>query len=151
MITAIVSAIGGPISSVVSGWLDGTGVWRMWPQNLVLTQVGMPGNGVPWALPGMLWMVCSEVILSLLFANGLPSKGQVTKLGPAICVGSGWGFGQKEIGDVGHTVGSEFKAQMDLGTTVPYSFQILHGSLSKLWPSFIVDMDVFGSGPWGQY
>ena len=48
----------------------------------------MPGNGVPWALPGMLWMVCLDVILSLLFRNGLSSKGQVMKLGPAVCAGS---------------------------------------------------------------
>ena len=83
MITAIVSAIGGPISSVVSGWLGGSGMWRMWPWNLVPTLASMPSNGVPWVLSGMLWMVCSDVILSLLFWNGLPSKGQVTKLGPA--------------------------------------------------------------------
>ena len=89
MITAIVSAIGGPISSAVSGWLGGSEMWRMWPWNLVPTQVGMLGSDVPWVLPGMLWMVCSNVILSLLFGNGLPSKGQVMKLGPAFCAGSG--------------------------------------------------------------
>ena len=27
VITAIVSAIGGPISSIVSGWLGGSGIW----------------------------------------------------------------------------------------------------------------------------
>ena len=51
MIIVIVSAIGGLISSVVSGWLGGSGMWRMWPWNLVPTLASMPGNGVPWALP----------------------------------------------------------------------------------------------------
>ena len=46
MIAAIVSAIGGPISSDVSGWLGGSGMWWKWPQNLVSTLVGTPGNGV---------------------------------------------------------------------------------------------------------
>ena len=81
MIIAIVNAIVGPISSVVSGWLGGSGMWRMWPWNLVPTQVGM------------LQMVCSDAILSLLFGNGLPSNGQVMKLAPAVCVDSGWDFG----------------------------------------------------------
>ena len=54
MITAIVSAIGGLISSVVSGWLGGSGMWRMWPWNLVPTQVGMLDSDVSWELPGML-------------------------------------------------------------------------------------------------
>ena len=46
MITAIVSAIGGPISLVVSGWLGEGGIWRMWPWNLVPTQVAMLGSDV---------------------------------------------------------------------------------------------------------
>ena len=54
MITAIVSAIGDPISSVVSGWLGGSGMWQMWPWNLVPTQVGMLDSDVSWELPGML-------------------------------------------------------------------------------------------------
>ena len=45
------------------------------------------------ALPGMQGMVCLNVILSLLLKNGLLSKDQVAKLGPAVCVGSGWDFG----------------------------------------------------------
>ena len=60
MITTIVSAIGGLISSVVSGWLGGSGMWR-W--NLVPTQVGMHGNDVSWELPGMLWCVQTFVFL----------------------------------------------------------------------------------------
>ena len=52
-----------------------------------------PAAVFPKALPGMRRMVCLDVILFLLFGNGLPSKDQVTKLGPAICVGSNWGFG----------------------------------------------------------
>ena len=46
MITAIVSAIGSSISSVVSGWLGGGGMWRMWPWNLVPTQAGMLSSDV---------------------------------------------------------------------------------------------------------
>ena len=68
-------------------------MWRMWPWNLVPTQVGMPNTDVPWALLGMLWMVCSDAILSLLFGNSLLSNSQVMKLVPAVCVGSGWDFG----------------------------------------------------------
>ena len=44
MITIIVSAIGGLISSVVSGWLGGSGMW--WPWNLVPNLVDMLGRGV---------------------------------------------------------------------------------------------------------
>ena len=32
--------------------------------------------------------MCLDVILSLLFGNGLPSNDQVTKLGLEVCVGS---------------------------------------------------------------
>ena len=63
MIIAIVSAIGGPISSVVSGWLGGSGMWQMWPWNLVPTQVGMLDSDVSWELPGMLWCVRTLVFL----------------------------------------------------------------------------------------
>ena len=52
MITAIVSAIGGPISLVISGWLGGSGMWWKWPWNLVPTPVGMPGNGVSLGAAG---------------------------------------------------------------------------------------------------
>ena len=65
-------------------------------------------------------MVCLDIIISLLFGNGLLSKDQMTKLGPAVCVGSNWGFGYTEIGVMGHAARSEFKAQMDLGTLVSY-------------------------------
>ena len=44
----------------------------------------------------------------------------MTKLGPVVCVGLDWGFRYKEIGAMGHAAESEFKAQMDLGTLVPY-------------------------------
>ena len=63
MITTINSAIRGPISSVVSGWLGGGGMWQMWPLNLVPTQVGMLGSDVLWELPSMLWCVWTLVFL----------------------------------------------------------------------------------------
>ena len=63
MITAIVSAIGNPISSVVNGWFGGSGMWRLWRWNLVLTQVGMLDNDVSWELPSMLWCVRTLVFL----------------------------------------------------------------------------------------
>ena len=44
----------------------------------------------------------------------------MAKLRPAVCVGSDRGFGYKEIGAMGHAAGPKFKAQMDLGTLVPY-------------------------------
>ena len=31
MITSIASAMGGPMSLIVSGWLGGSGTWREWP------------------------------------------------------------------------------------------------------------------------
>ena len=54
MITTIVSAIEGPISSVVSECLGESGMWRMWPWNLVPTQANMLGSDVFWKLPSML-------------------------------------------------------------------------------------------------
>ena len=63
MITTIVSAIEGPISTVVSGCLGESGMWRMWPWNLVPTQVNMLGSDVFWKLPSMLWCVWISVFL----------------------------------------------------------------------------------------
>ena len=63
MIIAIVSAIEGPISSVVSGCLGESGVWQMWPWNLVPTQVNMLGRDVSWKLLSMLWCVRISVFL----------------------------------------------------------------------------------------
>ena len=47
MITAIVSAIEGPILSVVSGCLGESGMQRLWLWNLVSTQVNMLGSDIP--------------------------------------------------------------------------------------------------------
>ena len=52
MITAIVSAFEGPILSVISGCLGESGMQRLWPWNLVLTQVNMLGSDVPRASYG---------------------------------------------------------------------------------------------------
>ena len=46
MITVIVSAIEGPILSVVSGCLGESGMQLLWLWNLVLTQANMPGSDV---------------------------------------------------------------------------------------------------------
>ena len=48
MITAIVSAIKGPILSIVSGCLGESGMLRLWLWNLVPTQVNMLGSDVSW-------------------------------------------------------------------------------------------------------
>ena len=69
MITTIVSAIGGSISSVVSGWLGGGGMWRMWSWNLVPTQVIMLGSDVFWELPSMLW--CVRILVFLYYLRTL--------------------------------------------------------------------------------
>ena len=53
----------------------------------------MPGNSVSGALSGTVWMVGLDIIIYLVFGNNLPSKGQVAKFGPAVCVGLGWDFG----------------------------------------------------------
>ena len=67
MITTIVSAIGGPISSVVSGWLGRGGMWRMWPWNLVPTQVIVLSSDVSWKLPSMLW--CVRILVFLYYSG----------------------------------------------------------------------------------
>ena len=46
MITAIVSAIKGPILSILSGCLGESGMLRLWLWNLVPTQANMPSNDV---------------------------------------------------------------------------------------------------------
>ena len=46
MITVIVSAIKGPILSIVSGCLGESGILRLWLWNLVPTQVNMLGSDV---------------------------------------------------------------------------------------------------------
>ena len=69
MITTTVSAIGGPISSVVSGWLGGGGMWQMWPWNLVPTQVGMLDSDVSWKLSSMLW--CVRILVFLYYSRTL--------------------------------------------------------------------------------
>ena len=46
MITAIVSAIKGPILSVVSGCLGESGMLRLWLWNLVPIQANMRGSDV---------------------------------------------------------------------------------------------------------
>ena len=48
MITAIVSAIKGPILSVVSRCLGESRMLRLWLWNLVPTQVNMLGSDVSW-------------------------------------------------------------------------------------------------------
>ena len=48
MITVIVSAIEGPILSVVSGCLGESGMQQLWLWNLVPTQVNMLGSDVSW-------------------------------------------------------------------------------------------------------
>ena len=53
----------------------------------------MPGSGVSL---GAAWHAKDGVFgrySFFIYGNGLPSKDQVTKLGPAICAGSNWGFG----------------------------------------------------------
>ena len=67
MITVIVSAIEGPILSVVSGCLSESGMQRLWLWNLVSTQVNMPDSDVSWKLSSILWYVW---ILVFLYCSG---------------------------------------------------------------------------------
>ena len=57
MITVVVSAIKGPILSVLSGCLGESGMLRLWLWNLVPTQANMPSSDVSWKLPSNLWYV----------------------------------------------------------------------------------------------
>ena len=74
MITAIVSAIEGPISSVINGYLGESEVWQMWPWNLVPPQVNMLGSDVSWKLSGMLWGVRISVFL---YYSGISRRAMV--------------------------------------------------------------------------
>ena len=67
MITVIVSAIEGPILSVVSGCLGESGMQRLWLWNLVPTQANMPDSDVSRILPSILWYV---QILVFLYCSG---------------------------------------------------------------------------------
>ena len=66
MITAIVSAIKGPILSIVSGCLGESGMLRLWLWNLVPTQANMPNSDVSWELPSTLWNVWIKDFFSCL-------------------------------------------------------------------------------------
>ena len=73
MITVIVSAIEGPILSIVSGCLGESGMQRLWLWNLVPTQANMPNSDVSRKLPSILWYVrilvflyCSGILLRVL-------------------------------------------------------------------------------------
>ena len=63
MITVIVSAIEGPILSIVSGCLGESGMQRLWLWNLVPTQVNILGSDVSRKLPSILWYVWISVFL----------------------------------------------------------------------------------------
>ena len=130
MITAIVSAIGGPISSVVSGWLGGSGMWWKWPQTLIPTPIGMPSSGVSLGTAGHakydVFGRYPFFIVQEWFAEQWPGD----KTWACSLCGFKLGFWVKEIGVMGHAAGSEFKAHMDLGTLVPYiSPPLIHARL----------------------
>ena len=73
MITTIVSAIKGPILSVVSGWLGESGKWWKWLRNLVPTSVGMPDVDTPSGAVGDMGDNETELEIVLLGAE-LPDK-----------------------------------------------------------------------------
>ena len=77
MITAIVSAIKGPILPVVSGCLGESEMLRLWLWNLVPIQANMPSSDASWELPSTLWYVW---ILDFLSCSGnlcqAPVRGQ---------------------------------------------------------------------------
>ena len=79
---------------------SGFGIW------FPLSQICLAAM-FPKALPVMQGMVRLNVILSSLLKKGLSSKDQVGKLGPAVCVGSGWAFGQVWARFIGRTFVSE--------------------------------------------
>ena len=120
MITAIVSTIGDPILSVVSGWLGGSGMWWKWPQNLVPTPGGMPGSGVSLgtaehAKDGVFGLYPFFTVQEW-FVEQWPGD----KTWACSMCGFRLGFWVEETGVMGHAVEPEFKAQMNLGTLVPY-------------------------------
>ena len=81
MITSMVSAMGGPISLIVSGWLGGSGTWLEWPWNWFPLQQICSEAIFPKALPSMQGMVCLYIILSLVFGNDCQARIRWQNLG----------------------------------------------------------------------
>ena len=69
MITAIVSAIEGPILFVVSGCLGESRMQRLWLWNLVPTQANMPSSDVSWKLPSIMFGFQSFFIIRAFYAE----------------------------------------------------------------------------------
>ena len=135
MITSLVNAIGDPKSSMVSEWLGGSGVWWKWPRNLVPTPVGTLGSSVSLGTARHARDSASgrypSFIVREWFAEQLPGD---KTWACSMCV-PGLGFWVEEIRIMGHAVGPEFKAQMDLGTLVPYNMD--RGKFYYCWISVI--------------
>ena len=121
MITVIVSATEGPISSVVSGWLGGSGMLWKWLRNLVPTSAGMPGINVS---PGATKHAKDGVFgrhLSIIVREWFAEQWSSDKTWAYNMCGLELGFWVEEIGVMGHAIKLKFKAQMGLGTSVPYN------------------------------
>ena len=64
-----------------------------WPWNLVPTLIGMPNSGVSLGAAGHAKDGVFGHYSFFIVREWFASKDQVTRLGPAVCVGSDWGFG----------------------------------------------------------
>ena len=107
MITTIVSAIEGLISSVVSGWLGGSGKLWKWPRNLVPTLAGMPGIAISPSAAGH-------------------AKDGVFGRYPSFIVREWFAEQWSDDKTWAHKTWAhrwQNKAQMGLGTLVPYRYQ----------------------------
>ena len=123
MITTIVSAIGGPILSVVSGWLGGSGKLWKWPRNLVSTLAGMPGIAISPSAAGHAKDGVFGRYPSFIVREWFAEQWSGDKTWAHSMCGLRLGFWVEDIGAMGHAARLEFKAQMGLDTLVPYRYQ----------------------------
>ena len=127
MITTIVSETKGPILSVVSGCLGKSGMLRLWLWNLVPTQVNMLGSNVSQELPSILQYVWTKDFLS---CSGNLWRALVRGRDLKLVVYEG--SLKQRFEKWGRAIGPEPKAQLGLGTSVPYiSPPLIHVRLSR--------------------
>ena len=106
------------------------GVWQKWSRNLFPTPVGMLGSGVSLGATGHARDGVSGRYPSFIVREWFSEQLPCDKTWAYIMCMLGLGFWVEEIGVMGYVVGPKFKAQMDLGTLVPYiSPPLIHGRL----------------------
>ena len=111
----MVSEIKGLMLPVISGCLGESEMLRLWLWNLVPIQANMPSSDASWELPSTLWY---DWILDFLSCSGnlcrAPVRGRDLKL--VVYEGSL----KQRFEKWGRAIGPEPRAQLGLGTSMPY-------------------------------